>query len=270
MIVKVKRLERHVSWGVKNKSGNGYKEKYDNCFDKLVPALDRVTGTLKTGLSKKQEAKFETELGLEKGALAKSGDFWKTYVIIIPEEGLTINTDDPSGELKYIVLQNDAEVANNLEEARIKAKARYVMTTDAAEAVVKNTKRDVIANAYAKFATMTAVETQEALFMFGKNPESTTPEVCRNILGEVLENNPTKFLSIVGDELFKEKVALIKIIKSGIVRKGLPSAGYQVPLYFGEIALGTGLDEALQFLNDTENNSIYVGLKKAYAEYIKK
>ena len=64
------------------------------------------------------------------------------------------------------------------------------MYTDEAAAKNKNNKRDIIANAYAKFATLTQAEVVDALYMFGKDADYTDMEICKNTLGELLEKDP--------------------------------------------------------------------------------
>lgn len=269
MIVNVRRLERNKTWGVRDPKSGKYRDKYENCNDKFVPALDHITGMLRTGLSKELEKKFEEDLALEEKTLAASNSYWDTFSIIIPEEGLVLNTQNPMDNLKYHVLKADPEVATSPEEASINPKAQYIMYTDEAAAKNKNNKRDIIANAYAKFATLTQAEVVDALYMFGKDADYTDMEICKNTLGELLEKDPEKFLDVMGDDKFKDKVWIIKTIRAGIIRKGVIGTGFNMPLYFGDIYLGKGLDEAINFLLDKENQNVFIGLKKAYEAYKK-
>jgi len=269
MIVNVKRLERNKTWGIIDRKTGRFRDKYENCNDKFVPALDHVTGMLRTGLNKELEKKFEKDLALEEDSLAASKPFWENFSIIIPEEGLTLNTHNPMDNLKYYVLKADPEVATSPEEASTNSKAQYVMYTDGAAAKNKNSKREIIANAYAKFAVLTNTEVVDALYMFGKEADDTDLEICKNTLGELLEKDPEKFLDVLGDEKFKDKVWVIKTIRAGIIRKGVIGTGFNMPLYFGDIYLGKGLDEAIDFLLDKENQNVFIGLKKAYEAYKK-
>ena len=86
---------------------------------------------------------------------------------------------------------------------------------------------------------------------------------------EINEKDPEKFLDVLGDEKFKDKVWIIKTIRAGIIRKGVIGTGFNMPLYFGDIYLGKGLDEAINFLLDKENQNVFIGLKKAYEAYKK-
>lgn len=260
-IVKVKRISRGLNWGAKGADGK-ILTKYNNCTDKYVPGLDKVTGVLQTGLSKADETKLEKELRLEKGTLAGSSRYWDNFVIVIPEEGLTLDTSIPDHELKYKVLSADPAVAKSLQEVKVKARAEYVMTSETAEAKEANTKRKIIANAYALYAKMTQDEVVNALYLLGKDSSTTDSEVARNVLGDIVEKTPAKFLETVGDSLFEEKVWFLKMIKAGILRKAGTGLGTKMPIYYHDMMLGSNLEEAIAFVKDKENQNIYIELKK--------
>ena len=268
MIVTIKKLNRFVNWGASDRSGK-LLVKYDGCFDKIVPAIDITTGLLRTGLSKTEQTKLEEDLQMPEGYLKPSSEFWDTFSIQIPAEGLKLNTDNPMDNLMYKVLAADKEVLTDVTKLDITAGAGYLMTSESEVAKTQNTKRHFIVQAYAKFATMTPNEVIDVLYMYGKDADFNDSEICKNVVGDLIDKDPKMFLEIYGDEQFKEKTWLAKLIRAGIVKKGAIARGFDVPLYFGDICLGTGLDEAVTFLLDKENNTIYVGMQKAYQAYKK-
>jgi len=268
-IVKIVKVERTINWGAKDPKTGKIKSLYDNCKDVIIPGLDKKTGVLRTGLTSETETAFEKSLGLEEGSLSKSSSYWDSYKIEIPEDGLTLNTQNVKDALDYAVLKADPTVAGSFAEMKTSAVAQYVMTTENAEAQVKNNKRNEIAKAYAAFAKLSQAGTVDALYMFGKDPSTLDFEVAQNRLGELLDENPRKFLEIVGDKQFKDKVYLMKLIKAGVVKKHGTGIGTNMPLYFEDIMLGTGLEEAIAFIKDKENQQIAIGMKKTYEAIIK-
>ena len=263
MLVTIKKYEREVSWGAKDPKTGKLKAQYDNTSTKWVPGLNRTTGQLRTGLPDiKTEAKFEKALGLEQGSLKVTSEFWDSFMVIIPEEGLQINTDVPMHDLWYHALKADPTIATSQVEAN-KPGIEFVMVTENEEAKSKNLERDIIAKSYAKFATMTQDEITDALYMLGEMPGSTDPEVCRNLLGDALESNPAKFLRVVGDPYFDDKVWIIKLIKKGVVKKDGVGKGYNLPLRFNDFLLGESIDAAVAYLKAKDNQNILIGLKKA-------
>lgn len=264
MIVTVKKVDRSVNFGVKDPRTGRLKPKYDNCHEKWVVGISKTTGMLNTGLSKATEAKFEKELALSEGELSKTSKYWESFSIIIPGEGLQLDTSIPDHKLKLELLKADPTVVEGENAVKRTAKAEYVLLSEEGEAKAENTKRNVIAKAYSLFNKLTKNEKVDALYMFGKYGDDLSPEVVENRLGEIVDDNPAYFLQVVGDELFKEKVWMMKLIKEGIVKKHGTGKGTNMPLYFEDIMLGNGLEEAIVFINDKENQAVQIGLKKAY------
>lgn len=263
MIVTIKKHDREVSWGAKDKRTGKFKSQYDNTSTKWVPGLNRSTGQLRTGLSSSAlETKFEKELGLEQGSLKITSSYWDNFFVIIPEQGLPLNTDVPMHNLQYHALKADPTIATTQAESNM-AGVEFVMITENDEAKTKNKERDIVAKAYAKFATITQDEVTNALYMLGESPGSTDSEVCRNLLGDKLEENPAKFLRVIGDPYFEDKVWIIKLIKKGIVSKDGVGKGYNLPLRFNDILLGESIDASVAYLKSKDNQNILIGLKKA-------
>jgi hypothetical protein len=263
MLVTIKKHEREVSWGAKDPKTGKLKAQYDNTSTKWVPGLNKSTGQLRTGLaSTKDETKFEKALGLEQGSLKITSDYWSNFFIIIPENGLEIDTEVPMHDLWYHALKADPTVATSQTEANMPG-IEFVMVTENEEAKSKNKERDIVAKAFARFATMTQDEVTDALYMLGEMPGSTDSEVCRNLLGDLLEGNPAKFLRVVGDPHFEDKVWIIKLIKKGVVKKDGVGKGYNLPLRFNDILLGESIDAAVAYLKSKDNQNILIGLKKA-------
>ena len=263
MIVKIKKVSKLVSWGAKDHKSKKLMPMYENCVDKLVPSMDILTGEIRTGLSPKDQTEFEETLEMEKGSLLKSGSFWKSFSISIPGEGLTLNTMNPVDLLKYKVLVADPTVCESLTELRTHATAEYLMTSEDAEAKVSNKKRNVRIEASVVFSKLTQDEVVNALLMFGQYAGNVDPEVARDRLGVILEENPNKFMLTVGDKLFKDKVWMMKLIKEGVIKKHGVGNGTNQPLYFEDIKLGMGLEESIAFIKAKENSAVAQGLKKA-------
>ena len=262
MIVTIKKIARGTNWGLKE---NGqYVPKFTGCFDRWVPGLDKVTGVLKTGLTKSEETEFEDKLGLPTGSLAKNSKYWESFAVLIPEKGLTLDTSSPMDELIYKTLQADSFIARSLEDARVRADVDYVITSETAEAKVKNTRRKRLAEAYTLFKDMSSAEIIDALFLFGKDSTTTNLEVCEGLLGEILEKDPDKFLRILSDPDKKEKVFIMKLARKGIIKKIGNGNGYDLPLYYDDVMLGANIEEAVKFIKNKENSNIYVLLKQEY------
>lgn len=263
MIVRIKKVDKSVSWGSKDHKTKKLMPMYENCTDKLVPSLNIVTGELRTGIKPEEQAKWEETLEMEPGALRKGSPFWSNFHIAIPGDGLTLNTENPMDKLKYSVLSADPTVCKSLKELKTHATAEYLMTSDDAEAKVSNIKRNIKMEAYKAFSNLSQDEVINALVMFGHYAGNVDPEIARDRLGDILEKNPANFVLVVGDKLFKDKVWMMKGIKAGVIKKHGTGEGTNQPLYFEDIKLGMGLEEAIAFIKDKENQAVVLGIKKA-------
>lgn len=261
MIYNVLHNKIGVTFGQSDSKG-GIKPKFANCSDKWVVGMSRTTGSIMTGLTKEQERSFEEKFSMNEGELSRNSDYWSNYFIIIPEDGLRLNTEVDEDLFKYILLKNDPRIVEGEEELLKSPRAEYYIVSEENTAKTHNLKRNVVAKAYAKFAKMSQAEIVDALFMYGKGAVNLDPEVAQNRLGELLDEDPSKFNDIVGDPLFKDKVFIHKLIRSGIVKKHGTGKGNNMPLYFQDIMLGSNVDEAVAFVKAKENSAILIGLNK--------
>jgi len=264
MATRIKKVDRSITWGAKDPKTNKILPSYDNCKDYWVPGLNKETGILNTGLTIKDRKYFEEQLEYEEGTLSASSSYWSTFKIEIPREGLILRDGNIKDELKKKVLLADNNIAKSLIDLKTKAKANYVITSDSAEAKTSNIVRNNKAKAYATFYKLSQSEIVDALFLYGKDPSSLDSEIAQDRLGDMLEKNPNKFITIVGDKLFKDKVYFMKLIKEGVVTKHGTGIGTNMPLYFEDIMLGTGLEESIAFIKSKENQKIALGIKAAY------
>jgi hypothetical protein len=273
MIVTIKAVDS-ATWGVADSKTGGIATHYDGCDQKYQPGLDKITGRLRTGLTKEEEKEFETMIGYEAGTLAVPSDpnkvsFWDSFFMIIPKEGLKLDTDNPHDNFRYKVISADPLVAKGMADMKKIAHPDYIIISEEAESTSKNKKRETIAKAYAKYDTLTADEVYDALVMLGKDASTLSPTVARDRLGDEVESNPSGFLAVMTDPLIKEKLFFNKLIRLGIVTKGAGARGTDVPLYFTETYLGKGLEEAIQFVKEPENQQLWIGMKKAHDEATK-
>ena len=264
MIVTIVKVDRLVNWGARDQKTGKLMPMYEHCTDKLVPGLHSETGALRTGLTPEDERELEEELTHEEGTLKKSSKFWDNFSVIIPGKGLRLNTENPAHRLQYLVLNADPTIAKSLVALKTHAGAEYVMTSEGDEAKSSNSKRDVITKAYVAFSKLSKTDIVDALYMFGKFGDDVSPDVAENRLGDIVDNDPHKFISIVGDKLFKDKVWMMKLIRENIVKKHGTGTGTNMPLYYEDIMLGNGLEEAIAFVKAKENNIIALGMKKAF------
>tara|TARA_R110000765_G_scaffold289904_2_gene385916 strand:- start:50 stop:853 length:804 start_codon:yes stop_codon:yes gene_type:complete len=265
MIVTIKNVVNDKQqFGLVDTKTGKMRPKYDNCKDVWIPGMSSTNGSLNTGLDAKSEKEWEKKLFLSEGSLQKNSPYWNDFKILIPEKGLVLNTEEASDLFKLELMKADPFVAAGL--GVITVKSEYVITSEEGVAKTGNSKRDILAKAYKAYATMSAAEINDALFMFGKDGNHLTPEVAKNRLGDVLEENPAKFSIVLDDIYYKDKVWFMKLIKAGIVKKHGVGKGTEMPLYYEDIMLGNGLVEAIAYVKADDNQKIYTGLKLKFKD----
>jgi hypothetical protein len=269
-IIKIQRKEGSVTWGVTDTKTGKTKQKYENCFDKWVPGISKISGALMTGLSPEDESVFELALSLSPKELSKHSEYWNNFSVIIPAEGLILDDEDALTQMILKCFAADPTIAKTLEASQTMANCSYIITTETGEAKNKNIKRDTLAQAYKLFAEMSETDINDALYIFGKDPSTTSKEVCKNTLGEILDKDPEKFLGILGDPKVKDKVWIIRLIRAGILSKSGMGTGFEMPIYYNDLYLGKGLDETIANINSKEQANVLIGLKQAYKEAQKK
>lgn len=229
-------------------------QKFDDCRTILYPLMDGFGRTV-TGLSLEDESRLETELGLEKGHLARNSKFWTTFFIQLDSKGITLDTSDPQQELQYLFLLRSKKISKSLKA--ITPDALGVMYCEEDEAKTANVTRGVKVKAFKKFSTLTHDDMKKILTMYGKRAvDSMANDVIEDILGAEVELNPKRFLDIADDPNLEKKMFITGLINKGILKK----IGNRI--VYGETTLGADLDSAVQFLSDSKNQPILLTLKE--------
>ena len=84
---------------------------FEGTSAKIGPSIDK-SGQPVTGLKDiKEEAKFENLLGMPKGTLSKTSNYWNDFVIIVDSSGSIFDTDSNLDALKIKFLQAQSLVA---------------------------------------------------------------------------------------------------------------------------------------------------------------
>ena len=231
--------------------------RYTHCFEQLVPKND-PSGYPITGLTQEEETWFENKLSLTPGTLSKyNKDYWSTFFIKVPKEGLVLNLSNPLDYLTYKVLEGDQEVANSEIEKADSPFARFVITSEMQEAKVEAANFSIKKKAYAAFGKMSSEDMRSFLKVYGNTPsDNASPEWLESQIGKIIDEKPTKFLDIVEDKAFKMKV----FIKDCIAKKALKKSGSKYALMGGDI-IGYSLEDTIEYLGKAENQEVYINLK---------
>lgn len=226
--------------------------KYRNCYEDLGSYFTR-SGRLYTGLTKADETRLGDRLGLD---LSPNSEFWKTFHIRTATKDLFLDTEDPMDELRYLFLKNHKRVADSIFQK--KSTANFVIINKDEEAKKANLYNKIKRRAISEFDKLTRDEVVKSLRLYGNNAENVSADVAENMLFDIVEGNPQKFLDLWVDNTTRDTEFLIqKAIASNVLRK------VKTTYKYGSDVIGNGLEEAIDYLNAPINQDIKLAVIQA-------
>lgn len=219
-------------------------------------------GSRKRILNTEEEIKFFSKvLGRSIEELTNpNSEYWRDYQFIM--EGGTAELDDsnPEHQLNIKVISQDSRVISSDEDRVKKPKAEYILerATEVTEKKVSN--RQVKADAFSKYALMSEDDFKDMLLIYGKNPRDLTSSRIKEIVGDEMEKNPQRFLDLVDDKNFDEKVFINDLVQEQLIRKSGTSY-----IYDGEMIAHDNIS-MLAFVKDPKNQNNVIAFKKQLNE----
>jgi hypothetical protein len=256
-VIKLEIAAKYGNFGAKSEKTGKLLNAYQDCTETWSPPISKRTGTLITGLSEKEESFFEDKLGFERGHLRKSSEFWYNFKIKVPAEGVQLDLSDDYSMLKYTVLKSDPEVATSKTELKNNPYCQFVMIRESEKADNESEERKVKIQSYGILHNLTSQDYQDIYLMIkNSNPVDVHDSIIKNDVEKYVEKMPKQFVALFTDKNFKDKVLLTKMIQKRIISK--QGRGLNSPLYFNDVFLGNNVEEAMSFLKDPKNNSIFI------------
>lgn len=213
-------------------------------------------GLYKTGLTEEEERKYEKLLGLKDGELSRRSEWWGSLSISIRNRKLTLSLEHPINYLKYKVLLESTKVANSVGEKNKWPDAMFVLYDEEENAKRENVSFNVKKKAYVELDKLSLAQKRGILKIFGKRkPETVSEEVIDNTISHIVESEPERFLTVAADKKLDKRIFVEDCIAEGIIHK--------TNNYFknGDDPIGTDFEEVIDYLDDPENQNVYIGLK---------
>lgn len=232
--------------------------RYSKCFERLTVQATKGTGILNTGLTEADEQRLERKMHMSPGTLSKyNRDYWTMFKIDVPSEGISLDTNSPEDEVKYLVLKAHQRVANSEMERFDTPFAEYVMTSVEQEAKMENKKSKLKRRAYKVFSNMSTTEMADVLKVMGKRAGDTASvDFIESQLDKIVTEDPQTFINTVEDPTFKMRAFIDDCISSRVLVKN--GTKYQLP---GGDIVGYTLEQAIEYLQNPDNQEVYLDLK---------
>jgi len=236
--------------------------RYSNTTVRIGPSLSAATGDRYIGLTETEETELEQVLRMQPGTLSPKSDFWITFHVPVPVEGLRLDTEEnPEHKLWVAFLKKNSLVADGV--GKLSSTAEFLLSSDIENATVHNEGRKWKKEAYVLFSKLTPADMRGLLLIMGKPSQSVLDEVVEDQLGSEMEADYKKFVELASDEKLKYKIFVTKAVNLGIITRSTRSNNAE--FYFKEVHLGHGLSEAVDFLILKTNVEVYTGIKRELA-----
>lgn len=220
---------------------------YKNCYHSISSYFKR-NGRRYTGLEEEDAERLGKDLGFD---LKPESSFWDTFFIKLTSERdeIEIDTDDKFGELKYKFLKNHKRVAKSLRD--ITPGKDYVLIHEELEAEQSNNKARIKRKAFSEFDNMSSEQMRRALRMYGINASNSNNDIVENTLFSLVEENPSKFLTVWVENEDRDTQYLIEeALSKNILRRN------KTTYYYGTDTIGHVIEEAISYLKDPKNNEV--------------
>ena len=260
------RVEIADRFGIFGSKVNGKMLKmHDNSTYTFKPGIDKDTGMLNTGLTELECRKFEEVLNYDKNYLGRNSSFWHNFKVKIPAAGIFLDLEDEMSYLKYKVLLADNLVAKSIQDLKDNHYCELTMIKEEDKTQVLINNRSYKIKAMSLVGSFSINDYKDAyLFIKGFEPKNVNDIVIRNTVEAYAESNPKEFVGKFESSDYKDKLLFTKLISSGIIKK--QGRGFDSPLRYKDVVLGNSLNEAMLFLRQTKNNSIFVEIMSENAK----
>jgi len=239
--------------------GGGVKVVFDNQVKVLI---SKYKESYPEGMTEQEF--FEKELGANLNPrLPKEDNFWRNDRrgrVILTKEGMRLDLNNSIDMLRYkILMANSSKISPSYEARKSSQSYEFMIVNEGKQTSKKIEAAMEEANAYAKFAEITRSEDTMIGFIksLGKSiPIKYNDDWLKTEILTVLKSNSSKFLSIVNDPLFNDRIFVQEAVEAGaLIRKN--AKRYTTD---GGIELGDLLT-TINWLNNGDNQDARLRIK---------
>lgn len=214
----------------------------------------------KTGLTKEEEAYYETQLNLKPNELSRHSKWWGE--VFNTEHTIRLNNnkaneiilDSPINQLRYKVLLEHSKIANSELE---KHRPDVLFYIDDAEAKAKAEIQTINFKyeGMKLIMKLTTSEKQGALRLFDKKGvDELSEDMASSQLFMELEKDPKRFFDTMTDEELKSKAWIYELVEKGHLRRR------GTAFIHGDETIAGDLQECVEYFQNPKNQTIKLTL----------
>lgn len=233
-------------------------KKYDEAYTSIGPSIDkhglpvtgltedytppRVAGQIQKTIPGTRRL-VEKELDLEEGTLKQKSSFWDSYNVRVSSTPISLELLNPSDLLQYLFLLAQSNVADGYGEIDKHSQMEFVLFSEEDEAATKVEGRKALKTAYALSEKLDAETKIHILAVHGILVDASSINTIENKIDEIIERNPTEFLSLCEDDILVYKSLVTMCLDKGILTMQEGSIFHQ------EVPVGYSKDNAAEIIS---------------------
>jgi hypothetical protein len=231
------------------------------------------TGGLVNPFSSTEEREYlEEKLGLEKGRLSPKrleNNFFHDYSFYLDKSDRILNLSDPEDYLLYLVAKTVKDmIAPKASEVRNKATYMWYFRDEKEEAAEKVNRISTRSEAWKEFGKIedSIPKLKQVMIEWkgsaGLPSNSSRKEWLIGEVSELVESDPTLFLSIVKDADIEYKIDVYEAVQKGIFKKKGIYYYNNDDSIITEEGVDSTLENVIDFLKQPKNNAFYIKIKQ--------
>jgi hypothetical protein len=239
--------------------GGGVKIVFDNQRKVLVKKYEE---SFPHGMTEQEF--FEKELGVDLNPrLPKDANFWRNDRrgrVILTKEGLRLDLSNSIDMLRYsILMANPSRISPSYDERKNSQSYEFMIVNEGSIVSKRIEEAEVEANAYVKFAEI--IRANDKMIGFIKSLGKTVPvnydtDWLKTEILNVLKTDVRKFLSIIEDPLFEDRIFVQEAVEAGAIKR-MNNKRYTTD---GGVELGDLLS-TINWVNNGDNQSARLRIK---------
>lgn len=233
-----------------------------NTFSSFTLPVSKANNSFVKILDDKEQATFEKKLHKKEGDLNlynKNTEFWKSFVVRIPDDGLTLDLSDPIDNLRFRICKVMPFISPNWESRDENLKYKFAIVEEEFQEKERVKKAHKISEAWSSYENIKNDKSKLSyvIKIYGietsndkKIASNATLDWIQSEVIKIIDNDMSTFMSIVTDPDFEWK----SIVSDAISCKALVKTGktkYALP---GGETIATSLSDLMEYLKDPENN----------------
>lgn len=215
----------------------------------------------KTGLSRKDEEYFESELGKPKGFFGKDNStFWGSMLqLALPnDKTFFFKINSVMDELRLKVIMERSDIANNELELAKNPQILFYIVDEEAKAKIEELVIDSKMEAQEAFSELTTDEKKGILKLYGKKgTDELSDRMIKTELFKEVDKDPKKFMGLINNPDVKLMISIQSMLEQGTLVK--KNNYYN----FENEVIGNTIDSVIAYFKDIKHQDIKIAAEHA-------